>query len=137
VPMQLHAKTGTLDLVSAVVIHGTCPRHNDDFVIRGTFSCDNLGQVFPIDHAYVEFFRYRSDWFDDLVGATITDGTGSFEGHLSASIAGDYYARVHLDDKQGVHLNNSWESSFWSIDTAHRSNRNPLIDFGNFTIWKD
>lgn len=134
-PIQVQASDGVLGTTFVIFVHGMCPRHNKDFVIQGTFSCESVwGSVKPISHAQVEFFRYRSDWFDDWVGATITNDDGTFRQDLWARIEGDYYARLRLDDKEGVHLNDSWTASFWSIDSPHVSNRNPIIDLGDLVI---
>lgn len=137
-PIQLEATNGVVDTKFVIFVHGTCPRHNKDFVIQGTFFCESaFGVVKPIAHAQVEFFRWRSDWFDDWVGATITNDDGSFRQDLWASIEGDYYARLRLDDKEGVHLNDNWTPSMWSIDSQHESNKQPLIDLGNILISRD
>ena len=120
------------------LVHGMCPRQNQNFMISGAFTCHTVyGKEFPLAHAQVEVFRYRSDWFDDWVGDTITDAYGHFEKELWASSEGDYYARLRLDDKEGVHLNDSWTASFWSFDTGRQSNRQPIIDLGNWVISKD
>lgn len=130
--------TGTgVDQRFAILITGTCPRHQMDFVVRGAWLCDNRGAIVPMQHAVVEFFRHRSDWYDDKVGEVVTAPDGSYTIALWASEPGDYYARFHTDDHLGAHLNDWWESSFWSIDSEHISNTNPLIDFGSIVIWRD
>jgi hypothetical protein len=126
---------GGIDQRFAFMIFGTCPRHQMDFVARGAWFCQDVGNhIFPLQHAVVEFFRYRSDWYDDKVGEVVTNDDGTYSIDLWAGRQGDYYSRIHLDDHLGAHLNGSWDLNFWSTDSEHLSNQKPLLDFGSLVI---
>jgi hypothetical protein len=90
----------------------------------------------PLKGAQVEFFRYRSDWYDDKVGETYTDDQGLFTLDLYASIDGDYYARLRLFSPE-VEVEDADNSSVWSIDTTHQSNSGGLIEVGTIQISRD
>lgn len=124
------------DLRVPVEIHGACPQQNRNFVMRGQYRVIDRGVDASLQRAQVEFFRYRSDWYDDKVGETETDADGRYSMDLFASIDGDYYARLRLANGQ-LHLMDADNSSVWSIDTSHRSNRGGLIDNGTVTISRD
>jgi hypothetical protein len=134
--MNLHVTGPGVDKSYPILIHGTCPQQNFNFVMRGQFNCINRGALRPLDGVQVEIFRYRSDWFDDWVGGTYTDAHGNFAVELFASIEGDYYARVRLFNNL-VQLEDACNSSVWSWDTPHHSNRGGLIDVGSWTISRD
>ena len=78
----LHLVGSGIDLPFTVLVHGSCPQQNRNFVIRGQFGYLNANSVEPgvgfqpLKGAQVEFFRYRSDWYDDKVGETYTDDQG-------------------------------------------------------------
>jgi hypothetical protein len=133
---NLHVTGASLDISYPILIHGTCPQQNMNFVIRGQFSCINRGVWRPLDGVQVEIFRYRSDWHDDWVGSTFTDDQGNFNVELFASREGDYYARMRLFN-QLVQLEDACNSSVWSWDTPHHSNKGGLIDVGSWVISRD
>ena len=136
--VRIQITNGTIHDDFALLIHGTCPRQNKNFVIRGKFSCQTVfGHMIQVDHAQVEFFRYRSVGSDDKVGETHTNPDGTFQGSLWANTEGDYYAKLVLDDTEGVHLNDSWTSSFWSTPTSRQNNREAIVDLGEWVISKD
>src|SRR5262249_20727456 len=55
-----------------------------------------------------------------------------------ASKAHTIYAKLRLDNKDGVHLQNWYEGSFWDKDSQHLStDTNSLLDVGYPTIEKD
>src|SRR5262249_42809538 len=117
-----------------ILLYGSCPQLNRNFVIRGQISYANpVEDVRPLSGAEVEIFRYRSDWFHDRVGVTSTDSGGRFSLDLDASRDGDYYARVRLFSPE-VRLEDACNSSIWSFDTPHRSNSGGLIDVGSILI---
>jgi hypothetical protein len=124
------------DLSFPILLYGTCPQQNSNFVIRGQFSYINEGDVQPLAGAQVEIFRYRSDWFDDRVDVTSTDDQGNFSRELFASIEGDYYARLRLFSAE-AQVEDACNSSVWSIDTPHQSNAGGLIDVGSIQISRD
>jgi hypothetical protein len=133
---NLHVVGPGVDKSYPVLVHGTCPQQNFNFVIRGQFSCINRRVWRPLDGVQVEIFRYRSDWYDDWVGGTFTDAQGNFSVELFASIEGQYYARVRLFNAL-LQLEDACNLSVWSWDTPHHSNRGGLIDVGSWTISRD
>ncbi len=120
-----------------LLVHGTCPRQNKNFIMRGVFRCNNRGFVEPLANAEVEFYRYRSLRSDDLLGSTVTDADRSYETSRWAWDEADYYARLRLNDPGKVYLIEAVNSSVWSKDTDHKSNKDPVIDFGQYTIFRD
>jgi hypothetical protein len=138
----LHLVGSGIDLPFWVLVHGSCPQQNRNFVIRGQFGYLNANSVEPgvgfqpLKGAQVEFFRYRPDWYDDKVGETYTDDQGLFTLDLYASIDGDYYARLRLFSPE-VEVEDADNSSVWSIDTAHQSNSGGLIEVGTIQISRD
>ena len=138
----LHLVGSGIDLPFTVLVHGSCPQQNRNFVIRGQFGYLNANSVEPgvgfqpLKGAQVEFFRYRSDWYDDKVGETYTDDQGLFTLDLYASIDGDYYARLRLFSPE-VEVEDADNSSVWSIDTTHQSNSGGLIEVGTIQISRD
>lgn len=133
---NLHVTGPNVDLSYPILIHGTCPQQKFNFVIRGQFSCINRGVWRPLDGVQVEIFRYRSDWFDDWVGGTFTDNQGNFNVELFASREGDYYVRLRLFN-QLVQIEDACNSSVWSWDTPHLSNKGGLIDVGSWVLSRD
>ncbi|MBN3788816.1 hypothetical protein [Burkholderia sp. Ac-20353] len=133
---SLHVVGPKVDERFDFMLTGTCARHQMDFVGRGAWYCQNDGRTYPLPHAQVEFFRYRSDWYDDKVGEVVTNDDGSYSINLWASEQGDYYARLHLDDHLGAHLNTSWDYTFKSYDSQHLSNTTPLLDYGGIVIYR-
>lgn len=133
---HLHVTGPGVDIVYPILIHGTCPQQNFNFVIRGQFSCINRGVWRPLDGVQVEIFRYRSDWFDDRVAGTFTDDQGNFNVELFASIEGDYYARLRLFNDL-VQLEDACNSSVWSVDSPHYTNKGGLIDIGSWVVSRD
>jgi hypothetical protein len=138
--VTLHLVGNGIDLPFTVLVHGSCPQQNRNFVIRGQFGYLNANSVEsgfqPLKGAQVEFFRYRSDWYDDKVGETYIDDQGRFTLDLYASIEGDYYARLRLFSPE-VEVEDADNSSVWSIDTAHQSNSGGLIEVGTIQISRD
>ncbi len=124
------------DLSFPILLHGTCPQQNRNFLIRGQFSYINDNDVQPLAGAQVEIYRHRSDWYDDRVDVTSTDDQGNFSRELFASIEGDYYARLRLFSAE-AQVEDACNSSVWSIDTPHQSNAGGLIDVGSIQISRD
>ena len=134
--INLHLTGSFVDLSFPILLHGTCPQQNRNFVIRGQFLFTNMGVTRPFDGVQVEIFRYRSDWFDDRVYGTQTDHQGNFSAELFAAEDGDYYARLRLWSPE-VQLEDACNSSVWSWDTPHHSNRGGLIDVGTWVTSRD
>lgn len=142
--VSLHLTGPGVDMSFPILVHGTCAQNNRNFVIRGQIRYRNDDSVEPrpsgtefraLQGAQVEIFRYRSDWYDDRVAVTETDSQGNYVAELYASTDGDYYPRVRLVSPE-VKLVDAENSSVWSIDGAHRSNRGGLIET-SIDIWRD
>jgi hypothetical protein len=126
-------------VVNKIMLHGTCPRENKDFTIRGSFFSSNLGVVLPVDGALVEIYR-DVGWggADQHVGSVKTAKDGSFEAHLWANDEDTYYAKLLLNDVEGVYLHDWWNPSIKDYNSANRgSNSNPVIDVGGTLITVD
>jgi hypothetical protein len=138
----LQARSGPVVVSDTVHVSGLCTHLTSTpkylLVLRGSWMCLNQGAALPapLQHAQVEFFRYHAGWFDDLVGTTLTDANGAFAGEFASDSPGDFYARLHLDDKQGVELFNAEDlSNAWSFDSQHVSNTaNGLVDLGQIAL---
>jgi hypothetical protein len=136
--VQLEASNGNITSAFALNVHGICPRHNKDFVMRGYFICDHLGTPTPIEGAKIDFYRAVSILPDQWVGTTKTKADGSFEGQLWANDEDTYYATIRLNDEEGVYLHDWWDAAIWNTNSYNRgSNRDPIINLGGTLISRD
>ena len=121
-----------------LLIHGTCPRHNKDFTIRGSFASIQLGKTFPVEGALVEIYRDVPWQFDQMVGSAITGQDGGFAVRLWAEDEDTYYAKLKLNDVAGVYLRNWWTPSIEDYNSFNRGSNNlPVIDLGVTVISRD
>ena len=137
--IEIEASDGSNKVSNQIILHGTCPRHNKDFTIRGSFFSNNVGVIFPMEGALVELYR-DVGWggADQHVGSVKTDSNGLFEAHLWANDEDTYYAKLLLNDVQGVYLHECWNSSIKDYNSALRgSNSDPVIDVGSTLITRD
>jgi hypothetical protein len=101
-----------------------------DFIIDGSWFCNNVGTVSPVEGARVEFWQQESsivDWFDQHISNTHTDANGQYSGAFSSHHRHRMYARLVLNDDQGARLHNWWIDSSWCIDTPTGLNTSGLI----------
>jgi hypothetical protein len=123
---------------AALLLHGSCPRHNRDFIVRGSFFSTQKGTTFPVEGALVEIYRDVSWAPDQKVGATITGPDGSFEVQLWASRVDTYYAKLRLNDVAGVYLHDWWTPEIKDYNSFNRAdNSSPVLDLGGTLITKN
>lgn len=125
-------------LPAQLLLYGTCPRHNRDFTIRGSFFSVQIGKLFPVEGALVEIYRDVPWRIDQWVGSTLTEADGTFDLKLWAGEEDTYYAKLRLNDVAGVYLHDWWTPSIKDYNSYNRgSNSQPVIDLGNTVIIKD
>jgi hypothetical protein len=138
VPVQIVVSDSANSVSAELLLHGTCPRHNRDAVIRGWFASVHRGVAFPLEGALVEIYRDVPWQLDDWVGSTITAADGSFEVKLWTGTEGTYYAKLRLNDVAGVYLHDWWTPSIKDYNSVNRgSNIQPIVDLGGTVITKD
>jgi hypothetical protein len=133
--IEIEASDGINVVRNQIILHGMCPRHNKDFTVRGSFHSNNLGVIFPVEGALVEIYRDVRWGFDQHVGSGITDSTGAYAIHLWADDEDTYYAKLRLNDVQGVYLHEGGDPSIKDYNSPMRgSNSSPVIDAGTIVI---
>lgn len=121
-----------------VLLHGTCPRSNKAFTIRGEFLSNHQGVGFPIEGATVHIYRDVSWQVDPWVAKTKTKADGTFEANVWTNVEGTYYAKLELNDEEGVYLHNWWSPEIESYNSVNRgANDEPIIDVGTTWISRD
>jgi hypothetical protein len=121
--VQLEVIDATNTVTYELLLHGTCPRHNKDFTIRGSFASMQIGKIFPVEGALVEIYRVVPWGFNQVVGSTITRSDGSFEAKLSANDEDTYYAKLRLNDVAGVYLHDWWTPNIKDYDSCRTGRR--------------
>jgi len=122
-----------------LILSGTCPRHNNDFIIRGDFQSVQAHKTFPVDSAIVEIYR-DAGWRggDQHVGSVRTDANGHFEVKLWADDVDNYYAKLLLNDGAGVYLHDWYDPNIkWYNSANGGDNDKPVIDLGSTIILAD
>jgi hypothetical protein len=138
VVVHITANDGANSVSYDLLLHGTCPRHNKDFVIRGSFTSVHENVAFPVEGALVEIYRDVRWAFDQRVGSTITGPDGGFEVRLWADDEDTYYAKLRLNDVAGVYLRDWWNGAIKDYNSFNRgSNSQPVIDVGETIITRD
>jgi hypothetical protein len=138
VVVQIEVSDPTNAVAYDLLLHGICPRHNKDFVIRGWFESTQLGKTFPVESALVEIYRDVPYQLDQFVGSTITGADGSYDVKLWANDADTYYAKLRLNDVAGVYLHEGGNPSIKDYNSSNRgSNAQPVIDLGGTNITVD
>jgi hypothetical protein len=110
-----------------------------EFYQAANSTIDSLYTGFRDDLQQVGVDVPGHDPLDHLIASTHTDQNGSWSFHLHAvGDTGDppFYARLVLDDDQGVRLFDGWAKFFdsWSLETARAGNNGPLVDYGTYEI---
>lgn len=123
---------------SSVTMHGTCPRHSQDFTIRGAFFSTHQSVTFPVAGALVDIYREVPYWSDQLVASAITDQQGNFDVKLWAGTVSTFYAKLRLNDVAGVYLREARTPEIKDYNSvARRDNTQPVIDLGATEITRD
>jgi len=107
------------------------------FEVKGQWTCDNRGTVTPLVGARVELWKNNSYWFDDKLGATHTAGNGSYSFSVRSGENFDLYAKVVLNDDQGVHLGDWYSFSDWSTETETTGSHSGIVNLGNYQISRE
>jgi hypothetical protein len=107
------------------------------FEVKGQWVCNNRGTVTPLVGARVELWKNNSYWFDEKLGATHTASNGSYSFSLHADDNFDLYAKVVLNDDQGVHLGNWYSFSDWDTQTETTGSHSGLVNLGGYEIFKN
>jgi hypothetical protein len=107
------------------------------FEVKGQWVCNNRGTVTPLAGARVELWKNNSYWFDDKLGATHTAANGSYSFGVRAGENFDLYAKVVLNDDQGVHLGEWYSFSDWDADTSTTGSRSGLVNLGTWELSRD
>ena len=110
-----------------------------EFYQAANSTIDNLYTGFRDDLQQVGVDVPGHDPLDHLIASTHTDANGSWSFHLHAvGNTGDppFYARLVLDDDQGVRLFDGWAKFFdsWSMETARAGNNGEVVDYGTYEI---
>src|SRR3954464_10147844 len=99
-------------LLGALALLAMTPAASDaavHFNVTGKWTCNNRGTVSPIAGARVELWHSIDYWFDDNLGSTHVANDGSFNFSVQSGSNFDLYAKVVLNDDNGVSLGN-WYS---------------------------
>jgi len=107
------------------------------FEVKGQWLCNNHGTLSPLVGARVELWKSNTLWFDDNLGATHTSATGSYSFGVRADDNFDLYAKVVMNDDQGVHLGEWYSPSDWDTETATTGSHAGLVNLGTYEISKD
>jgi hypothetical protein len=108
-----------------------------NFEVKGQWTCDNRGTVTPLVGARVELWKNNSYWFDEKLGATHTSSNGSYSLSVRSDDNFDLYAKVVLNDDQGVHLGDWYSFSDWSTETETTGSHAGLVNLGNYQISRE
>ena len=129
-----------LAVVSLLAIAVTAPGSASasvSFEVKGQWLCNNHGTVSPLVGARVELWKSNTLWFDDNLGATHTSTTGSYSFGVRANDNFDLYAKVVMNDDEGVHLGEWYSFSDWDTETETTGSHPGLINLGTYEISKD
>ncbi len=136
--ITMNVADGKNDVTFDVLLHGACPRSNKAFTIRGSFWSAQQGVVFPIEGATVYIYRDVSWQVDPWVAKTKTRADGTFEANVWTNVEGTYYAKLELNDEEGVYLHDWWSPEITSYNSINRgSNDQAIIDVGGTLISRD
>jgi hypothetical protein len=92
----------------------------------------------PVDGAIVGIMRDKSWAADPIVTEVRTGSDGSFSAQVHAKDVDTYYAKLFLNDKQGVFLHDWWTRSVREYNSATRGkNETAAIDLGGTNVSRD
>src|SRR4051794_20384387 len=95
-------------LLGALALLAVTPAASEavSFNVTGKWVGNNRGTVSPIAGARVELWHSIDYWFADTLGSTHVANDGSFNFGVRADSNFDLYAKVVLNDDNGVSLGN-------------------------------
>jgi hypothetical protein len=126
-------------LLGALALLAMTPAASDavSFNVTGKWTCNNRGTVSPIAGARVELWHSIDYWFDDNLGSTHAASDGSFNFGVQADSNFDLYAKVVLNDDNGVSLGNWYSFSDWDIETSTVGSHSGTVNLGTWQLSKD
>jgi hypothetical protein len=107
------------------------------FEVKGQWTCDNRGTVTPLAGARVELWSpggISTLWIDEKLGATHTNANGAYSFSVRADDNFDLYAKVVMNDDQGVHLGDWYSFSDWSTETETTGSHAGVVNLGTYQI---
>ncbi len=107
------------------------------FEVKGQWLCNNQGTVTPLVGARVELWKSNTLWFDDKLGSTHTASNGSYSFSVHAGENFDLYAKVVLNDDQGVDLGEWYSFWDWSTETETTGSHSGVNNLGTYEISKE
>jgi hypothetical protein len=123
-----------LGLLALIAVGQTPAQASVSFEVKGQWTCDNRGTVTPLVGARVELWRNISYWPDEKLGATHTSGSGAYSFSVHSDDNFDLYAKVVMNDDEGVHLGNWYSFSDWGIETDVTGSHAGLVNLGQWQI---
>ena len=137
--LSVKVTNGTVSDAFNIIVHGTIPRQNKDFTVKGSFFSNDLGFIRPVKNAVVEIYRNVDYGADHKDGETTTDANGNFQASFTTNDENTYYAKCVANDEQGVYLHDSWTLDIWGGNSYNRgSNKdNAVIDLGGTVFTED
>jgi hypothetical protein len=108
-----------------------------NFEVKGQWVCNNHGTVTPLAGARVELWENKTFWRDDKLGATHTSSNGTYSFNVRADDNFDLYAKVVLNDDEGVHLGDWYSFSDWDTQTDTTGSHAGLVNLGGYEISAD
>ena len=131
------AAIAALSLLAVIAISPASASASVNFEVKGQWLCNNHGSVTPLVGARVELWKSNSYWFNETLGGTHTSANGSYSFGVRAGDNFDLYAKVVLNDNQGVHLGEWYSFSDWDTETNTTGSHSGLVNLGTYEISKD
>jgi hypothetical protein len=128
------AAVGLIGLIGLIAMSPASAEASVSFEVRGQWLCNNRGTVTPLSGARVELWRNISFWPDEKLGATHTGSNGAFSFNVRANDNFDLYAKVVMNDDEGVHLGDWYSFSDWSTETNVTGSHAGLVNLGTWEI---
>ena len=123
--------------VFAMVVIPASASASVNFEVKGQWLCNNQGTVTPLVDARVELWKSNTLWFDDKLASTHTASNGSYSFSVHAGDNFDLYAKVVLNDDQGVNLGEWYSFWDWSTETETTGSHSGVNNLGTYEISKE
>ncbi len=111
-----------------------------NFEVKGQWLCNNRGTVAPLSGARVELWEpgdWSTLWIDNKLGATHTNSAGSYSFKVRAGSNFELYAKVVMNDDQGVHLGDWYSFSDWDTETQTTTSHSGVVNLGGYEISRE